>query len=125
MKKLLSVIFVICSLLGGNAYSEDIYDSAIYLKCEGTPHPTNFVLLPKVKVDMVPDASSNDGMDRILLEVTPNTYNFEYIPEKGQPIKFIISIDRFTGALNQTLVAGYSENNASKKYKGNCLESKF
>ena len=123
-KKILSIIFL--GFLWINVgFTDDIYDSAIYLKCEGTPHPTNFVLLPKVKVVMVPDASSNDGMDRILLEVTPNTYNFEYIPEKGQPIKFIISIDRFTGALNQTLVAGYSENNASKKYKGNCLESKF
>ena len=123
-KKILSIIFL-GFLLINVGFTDDIYDSAIYLKCEGTPHPTNFVLLPKVKVVMVPDASSNDGMDRILLEVTPNTYNFEYIPEKGQPIKFIISIDRFTGALNQTLVAGYSENNASKNYKGNCLESKF
>ena len=123
-KKILSIIFL--GFLWINVgFTDDIYDSAIYLKCEGTPHPTNFVLLPKVKVVMVPDASSNDGMDRILLEVTPNTYNFEYIPEKGQPIKFIISIDRFTGALNQTLVAGYGENNASKNYKGNCLESKF
>ena len=123
-KKILSIIFL--GFLWINVgFTDDIYDSAIYLKCEGTPHPTNFVLLPKVKVVMVPDASSNDGMDRILLEVTPNTYNFEYIPEKGQPIKFIISIDRFTGELNQTLVAGYSENNASKNYKGNCLESKF
>ena len=123
-KKILSIIFL--GFLWINVgFTDDIYDSAIYLKCEGTPHPTNFVLLPKVKVVMVPDASSNDGMDRILLEVTPNTYNFEYIPEKGQPIKFIISIDRFTGALNQTLVAGYGENNASKKYKGNCFESKF
>ena len=123
-KKILSIIFL--GFLWINVgFTDDIYDSAIYLKCEGTPHPTNFVLLPKVKVVMVPDASSNDGMDRIPLKVTPNAYNFEYIPEKGQPIKFIISIDRFTGALNQTLVAGYSENNASKKYKGNCLESKF
>ena len=125
MKKLFSTILVLGFLLSSNAYAEGIYDSAIYLKCEGTPHPTNFVLLPKAKVVMVPDASSNDGMDRIPLKVTPNTYNFEYIPEKGQPIKFIISIDRFTGELNQTLVAGYSENNASKNYKGNCLESKF
>ena len=124
MKKLLSIIFL--GFLWSNVgFADDIYDSAIYLKCEGTPHPTNFVLLPKVKVVMVPDASSNDGMDRIPLKVTPNAYNFEYIPEKGQPIKFIISIDKFTGALNQTLVAGYSENNASKNYKGNCLESKF
>ena len=123
-KKILSIIFL--GFLWSNVgFADDIYDSAIYLKCEGTPHPTNFVLLPKVKVVMVPDASSNDGMDRIPLKVTPNAYNFEYIPEKGQPIKFIISIDRFTGALNQTLVAGYSENNASKKYKGNCLKSKF
>jgi hypothetical protein len=123
-KKILSIIFL--GFLWINVgFTDDIYDSAIYLKCEGTPHPTNFVLLPKVKVVMVPDASSNDGMDRIPLKVTPNAYNFEYIPEKGQPIKFIISIDRFTGALNQTLVAGYSENNASKNYKGNCLESKF
>tara|TARA_B110000977_G_scaffold111589_1_gene144730 strand:+ start:71 stop:448 length:378 start_codon:yes stop_codon:yes gene_type:complete len=123
-KKILSIIFL--GFLWINVgFTDDIYDSAIYLKCEGTPHPTNFVLLPKVKVVMVPDASSNDGMDRIPLKVTPNAYNFEYIPEKGQPIKFIISIDRFTGELNQTLVAGYSENNASKNYKGNCLESKF
>ena len=123
-KKILSIIFL--GFLWINVgFTDDIYDSAIYLKCEGTPHPTNFVLLPKVKVVMVPDASSNDGMDRIPLQVTPNAYNFEYIPEKGQPIKFIISIDRFTGELNQTLVAGYSENNASKNYKGNCLESKF
>ena len=123
-KKLLSIILL--GFLWSNVgFADDIYDSAIYLKCEGTPHPTNFVLLPKVKVVMVPDASSNDGMDRIPLKVTPNAYNFEYIPEKGQPIKFIISIDRFTGELNQTLVAGYSENNASKNYKGNCLESKF
>tara|TARA_B110000285_G_scaffold81161_1_gene93647 strand:- start:248 stop:625 length:378 start_codon:yes stop_codon:yes gene_type:complete len=123
-KKILSIIFL--GFLWINVgFTDDIYDSAIYLKCEGTPHPTNFVLLPKVKVVMVPDASSNDGMDRIPLKVTPNAYNFEYIPEKGQPIKFIISIDKFTGALNQTLVAGYSENNASKNYKGNCLESKF
>ena len=123
-KKILSIIFL--GFLWINVgFTDDIYDSAIYLKCEGTPHPTNFVLLPKVKVVMVPDASSNDGMDRIPLKVTPNAYNFEYIPEKGQPIKFIISIDRFTGELNQTLVAGYSENNASKNYKGNCLKSKF
>ena len=123
-KKILSIIFL--GFLWINVgFTNDIYDSAIYLKCEGTPHPTNFVLLPKVKVVMVPDASSNDGMDRIPLKVTPNAYNFEYIPEKGQPIKFIISIDRFTGALNQTLVAGFSENNASKNYKGNCLKSKF
>ena len=123
-KKLLSIILL--GFLWSNVgFADDIYDSAIYLKCEGTPHPTNFVLLPKVKVVMVPDASSNDGMDRIPLQVTLNAYNFEYIPEKGQPIKFIISIDKFTGALNQTLVAGYSENNASKNYKGNCLESKF
>ena len=124
MKKVLGII--VLGLLWSNVgFADDIYDSAIYLKCEGTPHPTNFVLLPKVKVVMVRDASSDDGMDRIPLKVTPNTYNFEYIPEKGQPIKFIISIDRFTGALNQTLVAGYSENNASINYKGNCLESKF
>ena len=124
MKKLFGII--VMGLLWSNVgFADDIYDSAIYLKCEGTPHPTNFVLLPKVKVVMVADASSDDGMDRIPLKVTPNKYDFEYIPEKGQPIKFIISIDRFTGALNQTLVAGYSENNASKNYKGNCLESKF
>jgi hypothetical protein len=125
MKKLFLSILVLDLLWCNVGFADDIYDSAIYLKCEGTPHPTNFVLLPKVKVVMVPDASSDDGIDRIPLKVTPNTYNFEYIPEKGQPIKFIISIDRFTGALNQTLVAGYSENNASKNYKGNCLESKF
>ena len=124
MKKIF-IIFAIIFSTTAYAKKNDIYDSAIYLKCEGTPYPTNFILLPKVKVVMVHDASSKDGMDRILLKVTPNTYNFEYVPEKGQPIKFIISIDRFTGALNQTLVAGYSENNASKNYKGNCINQKF
>jgi len=124
MKKILGII--VLGLLWCNpSFADDIYDSAVYLKCETRPYPTNYVLLPKVKVVMVPDASSDDGMERIPLKVTPNTYSFEYIPEKGQPIKFIILIDRFTGALNQTLVAGYSENNASKNYKGNCLESKF
>ena len=69
-KKILSIIFL--GFLWINVgFTDDIYDSAIYLKCEGTPHPTNFVLLPKVKVVMVPDASSNDGMDRIPLKVAP------------------------------------------------------
>ena len=125
MKKLLGI--VVLGLINFISVSaNEIYDSSIYLKCELHPGVTqNYVLIPEVKVVMIYNSSSADEIDRILLGVTPDAYNFEYLPINGKPVKFIISIDRFTGKLTQTIEAGPEENKATSVLYGNCNKIKF
>jgi hypothetical protein len=118
MKKLLGIV-VLGLLLFIPVSADEIDDEMIYLKCEGHPAVTfNYILIPKAKVILVSD-------EHILLDVTADTYNFEFFPVKGKLLKLIVSIDRFTGKLTQTMEAGSKENKATSTLYGNCIKKKF
>ena len=118
MRKLFKIVFF--SLILFTPISADtIEDHMIILKCEGHPAVTNnYVLIPKAKIVMI----SNDY---IPLMVKVDTFNFEYSPVKGNLLKLIISIDRFTGKLTQTIEAGNEENKSTTTLYGSCIEQKF
>ena len=118
MKKLLGIVFFSLILFAPISANE-IEDDMIILKCEGHPAVAfNYVLIPKAKIVMI-------NNDYIPLDVTVDTFNFEYSPVKGNLLKLIISIDRFTGKLTQTIEAGNEENKSTTTLYGNCINQKF
>ena len=118
MKKLFGIV-VLGLLLSGNAYAET-KKTSVYLECKTPEGPYNgYFISTELKTVIVP--SSND-IDFVTFEFTPSRYNFEYFPLKNVPMKYIISINRFTGEMIQILETELKGKKEINTFKGMCFK---
>ena len=119
MKKLLGII-VLGFLLSGNAYAEETKKTSVYLECKTPEGPYNgYFISTELKSVIV---QSDDDIGFVTLDFTPSRYNFEYSPFKNLPMKYIISINRFTGEMIQAIETKLEGKKEINTFKGMCFK---
>ena len=119
MKKLLGII-VVTLLLSMNGYAEENKNEQVYLECKTPGGPYNgYGIFHELSHVMVPDG---DSIDMVPLKITAGRYDFEYFPLKNIPMKYIISINRFTGEMIQILETELKGKKEINTFKGKCFK---
>ena len=118
MKKLLAIM-VLGLFWGGNAYTET-KKTSVYLECKTPEGPYNgYFISTELKSVIV---QSDDDIGFVTLDFTPSRYDFEYSPFKNLPMKYIISINRFTGEMIQILETELKGKKEINTFKGKCFK---
>ena len=119
MKKLLGIV-VLSLLFNGNVFADETKKTSVYLECKTPEGPYNgyFISTESKRVGV----QSDDDIDLVTLEFTSSRYNFEYSPFKNLPMKYIISINRFTGEMIQAIETKLEGKKEINTFKGMCFK---
>ena len=111
---------VLSLLFSGNVFADETKKTSVYLECKTPEGPYNgyFISTELKRVGV----QSDDDIDLVTLEFTSSRYNFEYSPFKNLPMKYIISINRFTGEMIQILETELKGKKEINTFKGKCFK---
>ena len=119
MKKLLGIV-VLSLLFNGNVFADETKKTSVYLECKTPEGPYNgYFISTELKSVGV---QSDDNIDLVTLEFTSSRYNFEYSPFKNLPMKYIISINRFTGEMIQAIETKLEGKKEIHTFNGMCFK---
>ena len=111
---------VLSLLFSGNVFADETKKTSVYLECKTPEGPYNgYFISTELKSVIV---QSDDDIDFVTLDFTPSRYNFEYSPFKNLPMKYIISINRFTGEMIQAIETKLEGKKEINTFKGMCFK---
>jgi len=117
MKKAIAVI--ILGLMWCSVGFAGEKKESIYLECKTDGPYDGYGLFFTNNTVLAP--SWDKEFNIVPLKITPARYNFEYYPREGMPMKFIISINRFTGELIKTIETELEGKKELHTFNGKCI----